>query len=95
MPFKNDKFSEKATFSDQKPWEKSLFLGRFKVPLIYARRTKKSSPDIINFYVELAGHDKVSDADKAATCWLEFKAPSLKTKNEGPFENMSFKGKTN
>ena len=55
-------------------------------------RAKKSSPDMFNFYVVLAGHSKVSDAGRAATCWLKFKAPSLKTKstkNEGPFGNMN------
>ena len=56
-------------------------------------RTKKSSPDMFNFYVVLAGHNKVSDENRATTFKLKFKAPSLKTKsrkNEGPFENMSF-----
>ena len=60
-------------------------------------RTKESSPDMFNFYVVLAGHDKVSDAGKATTCRRKFKAPSLQTKctkKEGPPENMGFKGKT-
>ena len=49
---------------------------------------------MFNFYVVLAGHDKVSDA---TMCRLKIKAPSLQTKstkNEGPPENMGFKGKT-
>ena len=59
--------------------------------------TKKSSPDMFNFDVILAGHDMVSDAGRATTCRRKFKAPSLRTKctkNEGPPENMGFKGKT-
>ena len=50
-----------------------------------------------NFYVVLAGHDMVTDASRATTCRRKFKAPSLQTnctKNEGPPENMGFKGKT-
>ena len=31
-------------------------------------RNKKSSPDLFNFYVVLAGHDMVTDAGKATTC---------------------------
>ena len=59
-------------------------------------RTKKSSPHMFNFYVFLAGHDNVGDAGSATTCRCKFKAPSLQTKctkNEGPPENMGFKGK--
>ena len=49
---------------------------------------------MFNFYVVLAGHGKVTDA---TICRLKIKAPSLQTKstkNEGPPENMGFKGKT-
>ena len=49
---------------------------------------------MFNFYVVLAGHGKVTDA---TMCRLKIKAPSLQTKstkNEGPPENMGFKGKT-
>ena len=52
---------------------------------------------MFNFYVVLAGHDKVSDAGRATTCRRKLKAPSLQTKstkNEGPPENMGFKGKS-
>ena len=52
---------------------------------------------MFNFYVVLAGHDKVSDAGRATTCRRKLKAPSLQTKstkNEGPPENMGLKGKT-
>ena len=48
---------------------------------------------MFNFYVVLAGHDKVSDAGRASTCRRKFKAPSSQTKgtkNQGPFENMNF-----
>ena len=51
---------------------------------------------MFNFYVVLAGSDKVSDAGRATTCRCKFRAPSLKTKstkNEGPPENMDSKGK--
>ena len=60
-------------------------------------RTRKSSPDMFNFYVVLVRHDKVSIAGRATTCWRKFKASSLETrstKNEGPPENMCFKGRT-
>ena len=60
-------------------------------------RTKKSSPDMFNFYVVLTGHDKIiSDTGRAITCRRKFKAPSLQTKStktEGPPENMVFKEK--
>ena len=52
---------------------------------------------MFNFYVVLAGHDKVSDASRATTCRRKFKAPSVQTKstkNVGPPESMGFKGKT-
>ena len=52
---------------------------------------------MFNFYVVLAGHDKVTDANMATTSRRKIKAPSLQTKstkNEGPFENMGFNGKT-
>ena len=64
---------------------------------LYKTRTKKSSPDMFNFYVVLAGHDKVSDERRASTCRLKFKASAFKTKttkNEGPLENLGFKVKT-
>ena len=43
-------------------------------------RTKKASPHMSKFYVDLAGLEKVSDADRATTCRRKFKAPSLQTK---------------
>ena len=48
------------------------------------------------FDVVFAGHNKVSDAGRAITSKLKFKAPSLKTKstkNEELLENMSFSKK--
>ena len=52
---------------------------------------------MFNFDVILAGYEMVTDACRATTCRRKFKAPSLQTKctkNEGPPENMGFKGKT-
>ena len=40
-------------------------------------RTKKSSPDMFNCYVALAGHDEVTDSEKATTRRCNFKAQSL------------------
>ena len=59
-------------------------------------RNKKSRLDMFNCYVELACHDMISDVGRAELCSLNFKSPSLSTKptkNEGPFENMSFSKK--
>ena len=41
---------------------------------------------MFNFYVDLVGHDIVTDTGKATTCGCKFKAPWLETKstkNEG------------
>ena len=43
-------------------------------------RTKKSSPDVFNFYAVLAGHDVVTDASRTTTCRRKFKAPCLQRK---------------
>ena len=59
-------------------------------------RTKKSRPDMFNFCVDLAGHDMVTDAGRANLSSLKLKGPSVptkSTKNEGPFENMTFSKK--
>ena len=56
-------------------------------------RTKKSSPDLFNFYVISAGHDMANDAGRATTCRRIFKAPILqteRTKNEGSSEKNEF-----
>ena len=55
-------------------------------------RTKKSSPDMLNFYLAAAARDIVTDNDSPTTCPSKFKAPSLKTntKNERSSENMGF-----
>ena len=42
--------------------------------------TKKSSPDMFNFDLILAGHGMISDAGRATTCRRKFTAPSLRTK---------------
>ena len=81
-------------FKLNKTWKKAF---RSKLLEFCKTRTKKSSPDMFNFYVVLAGHDKVNDAGRATTCRRKFTAPSLQTKctkNEGPPEYMGFKGKT-
>ena len=60
-------------------------------------RTKKSSPDLFNFYVISAGLDMSNDAGRAITCRRIFKAPILqteRTKNEGFTEKLSFNGET-
>ena len=59
-------------------------------------RAKNSSPDMFNFHVNLAGHDKVSDNGRHTTCGSK-KSPMItnkSAKNEGALENMGFKGKT-
>ena len=40
-------------------------------------RTKKSSPDLFNFYVSSAGHDMATDTGRAAMRRRNFKAPWL------------------
>ena len=59
-------------------------------------RNMKSSPDMFNFDVDLAGHNIITDAGRSRLCRLNFEGPSLPTKctkNEGPFESMSFSKK--
>ena len=56
-------------------------------------RFKKSTPDMFNFYVVLAGHDMVTDSDRVTIFSRKVKAPLLQTestKNEGRSENMGF-----
>ena len=51
---------------------------------------------MFNLYVDLVGHDMVTDTGRATTCRRKLKATSLQakiTKNEGPPENMGFNGK--
>ena len=52
---------------------------------------------MFNFYVVLAGHDKVSVGGRATKCRRKIKASLLQTKSaktEGSPENMGFDGKT-
>ena len=68
---------------------------RIKLLELCKSRTKKSSPDLFNFYVISAGQGMVKDNDGATTCRRKFKASWLqteRTKNEGPSEKMSFNG---
>ena len=56
-------------------------------------RAKKSSSDLFNFYVDLAGHNKVTDFGGATMCRRNLKTPLLQTKgtkNEGHSEYMDF-----
>ena len=43
-------------------------------------RNEKSSPNMLNFYVILAGHDMITDGGRATKCSWNFKAPWLETK---------------
>ena len=68
---------------------------RIKLFELCKTRTKKSSPNLFNFYLISAGHDIAIDAGRATTCRRNFKAPWLQTeptKNEGPSEKMGFNG---
>ena len=52
---------------------------------------------MFEFYVDLAGHEMVTDAGRAAMCRRKFIASSLQaesTKNGRPLESMGFNGKT-
>ena len=51
---------------------------------------------MLNFYVILAGHFLVTDADKTTTCRRKTKPHDYKQnyKSEGTFENMGLNGKT-
>ena len=55
-------------------------------------KIKKSSPDMLNFYLAAAARDMVTDDDSSTTCRSKFKAPSLKTntKMKDLPKNMSF-----
>ena len=80
-----------------KTWKKSF---RSNLLELCKTRSKKSSPDMLNFYVILADHDIVCDANVATTCRRKFKAPLLQTKvqkmevlpkktfTEGPFDDI-------
>ena len=64
--------------------------SRSKLLELCKTRGKESSPDLFNFQVALAGHDKVKDAGNVTTCRRKFKDSSLQTKstkNERPTEN--------
>ena len=59
-------------------------------------RTKKSNPDLLNFYVNSHGHDMANDAGTATTYRRNFKAPRLQKSNKtkGLSENMGYNGET-
>ena len=53
----------------------------FRLKLLELCKTRtKSSPDMFNFCVDLAGHDMVIDAGRATKRRRKFKAPWLQTK---------------
>ena len=70
---------------------------RIKLFELCKARSKKSNPDLFNFYLISAGHDMTIDAGRATTWRRNFKAPWLeteRTKNEGPFKKVSSNGKS-
>ena len=67
-----------------------------KLSELCKNRSKKSNPDMFNFYVVLTSHDTVTDVGRAPTFRRNFNSSLLQTKstkNERPFENMDFNGK--
>ena len=58
---------------------------------------KKSSPDLSNFYVVLAGHDKFADTARATTCKCNFKVELIKKKStkKSTFGKHGFKRENN
>ena len=50
---------------------------RLKLSGFCKTRTKKSSPEMFNFYVVLAGSDIITDAERATTCRCNFRAPLI------------------
>ena len=67
-----------------------------KLSELFRTRSKKSGPEMFNFFVVLTGHDMFTGAGKVTRRRRKFKAPLLQTKstkNEGLSENMGFDGK--
>ena len=63
--------------------------SRIKLFELCKTRTKKSSPNLFNFYVISPGYDQANDDDRTTTCRRNFKALWLqtdRTKYEGPSE---------
>ena len=50
---------------------------RLKLSGFCKTRTKKSNPEMFNFYIVLAGFDIITDAERATTCTCNFKAPLI------------------
>ena len=65
---------------------------RSKLLELCKTRTKKSSLDMLNFYLVSATRHMVTDNDSSTTCRRKFKDPSLKvnTKNERPSQKHGF-----
>ena len=83
---------------EEKNWKEIVKKAiRLKLSGFFKTRTKKSSPEMFNFHVVLAGFDMITDAERATTCTCKFKAPLIYsncTKIEGHSENMVINGKT-
>ena len=69
---------------------------RIKLFGLCKTRTKKSRPDLFNFYVSSAGHDMATDTGRAAMRRRNFKAPWLqkteRTKMKGLLKKWSLTG---
>ena len=75
--------------TQRKTWKKAFI---WKLLELCKTRTKKSSPDMFNFYVVLAGRDTAGIPHKGKNSKPHHYKKG--TKIEGPSENMGFNGKT-
>ena len=84
---------------EEKNWkkiEKSIRVKTVKLLEHCKTRSDKSNPDMLNFYVVLAGLNMVIDAGRANKCTRNFKAPSLQSEvqnMEDVWKNWVFTGK--
>ena len=65
-------------FVKSKEWTKQNLKKktfRSKLLELCKTRAKKSSPDMLNFYAVLAGHDTIIDASGTTTCRRKINAP--------------------
>ena len=74
--------------------EKLKIAFRSKLLELCKTGTKNSIPEMFNFYTDLAGQDKVTDARRATTCRRKFINTNKNYKKEGPPEIMGFNGET-
>ena len=88
-PFKNTQWNtrplnttiEWGPGNQAESYEKKKKAFRLELLELCKTRAKKSSPITFNFYVILAGHEMVTDASRAVTCWRMFKASSLQAES--------------